>query len=81
MNTFKYLQSTLSEGEDLDAELTHRVQNGWKNWKRMCGVFGDENEREDPYGKLYRTLVGPALDERAETLKKAEENKLGIAEI
>ena len=50
------MQSTLSEGEYLDAELTHRVQNGWKNWKRMCGVFGDENEREDPYGKLYRTL-------------------------
>ena len=80
MNTFKYLQSTLSEDEDLDAELTHRVQNGWKNWKRMCGVFGDENEREEPYG-LYRTLVGPALDERAEALKKAEENKLGVAEL
>ena len=31
---------------------THRVQNGWKNWKRICGVFGDENERENPYGKL-----------------------------
>ena len=75
------MQSTLSEGEDLDAELTHRVQNGWKNWKRMCGVFGDENERENPYGKLYRTLVGPALDERAETLKKAEETKLGVADI
>ena len=81
MNTFTYLQSTLSEGEYLDAELTHRVQNGWKNWKRMCGVFGDENEREDPHGKLYRTLVGQGLDERAETLKKAEENKLGVAEI
>ena len=81
MNTFKYLQSTLSEGEYLDAELTHRVQNGWKNGKRMCGVFGDENEREDPYGKLYMTLVGPALGERADTLKKAEENKLGVAEI
>ena len=68
MNTFKYLQSTLSEGEDLDAELTHRVQV-------------TKNEREYPYGKLYRTLLGPALDERAETLKKAEENKLGVAEI
>ena len=64
----------------MDGELTHRVQNGWKNVKRMCGVLGEENEREDPYGKLYRTLLGPALDERAETLKKAEENKLGVAE-
>ena len=81
MNTFKYLQSTLSEDEDLDAELTHRVQNGWKSWKIMCGVLGDENEREDPYVKLYRAMVGPVLDERAETLKKAEENKLGVSEI
>ena len=55
--------------------------NTFKYLQSMCGVFGDENEREDPYGKLYRTLVGPALDERAETLKKAKENKLGVAEI
>ena len=28
VNTFKYLRSTLSEEEKLDAEVTHRVQNG-----------------------------------------------------
>ena len=39
VKTFTYL----GDGE-LDAEVTHRVQSGWKNWKR---VSGPENERED----------------------------------
>ena len=35
-------------GWRLDAEVTHRVQCGWKNWKRMSGVLCDrKNERED----------------------------------
>ena len=35
MNTFKYLGATLTESGDLDAEMTHRIQSGWKNWKRV----------------------------------------------
>ena len=31
VNTFKYLRSTLSEDGELDAEVTHIVQYGWKN--------------------------------------------------
>ena len=62
METFKYLGLTLSEDGELDTEVTHRVQNGWKNWTRMCGESGDrEQEREDPRGSsVYRTLVRPA---------------------
>ena len=29
VNTFKYLGATLTENEDLDAEMTHRMQSGW----------------------------------------------------
>ena len=25
----------------MDAEVPLRVQNGWKNWKRICGELGD----------------------------------------
>ena len=35
MKTFTYLGSTLAEDGELDAEVTHRVQSGWKNWKRV----------------------------------------------
>ena len=39
VNTFKYLGATLAENGDLDAEMTHRMQSGWKNWKRVSGIL------------------------------------------
>ena len=41
VNTFKYLGATLVENGDLDAEMTHRIQSGWKNWKRISGILCD----------------------------------------
>ena len=41
VNTFKYLGATLAENGDLDAEMTHRIQSGWKNWKRISGILCD----------------------------------------
>ena len=35
---FTYLGSTLAEDGELDAEDTHRVQSGWKNWKNVWSV-------------------------------------------
>ena len=49
VKTFTYLGSTLEEDGELHAEVTHRVQSGWTNWKRVAGVMcaRQENERED----------------------------------
>ena len=41
VKTFTYLGSTLAEDGELDAEVTHRVQSGWNNWKRLSGVLCD----------------------------------------
>ena len=48
----------------------------------VWSVVRQENEREDQ-GKVYRTVVRPALMYRAETwaLKKAQEKKLEVAEM
>ena len=48
----------------------------------VWSVVRQENEREDQ-GKVYRTVVRPALMYRAETraLKKAKERKLEVAEM
>ena len=27
----------------MDAEVTHRVQSEWENWKRVSGVLCDKN--------------------------------------
>ena len=36
-NTFKYLGATLAENEDLDAEMTHRIQSGLKKLEEGIG--------------------------------------------
>ena len=41
MNIFTYLGSKLAEDGELDADVTHRVQSGWKNRKRVSGVLCD----------------------------------------
>ena len=43
----------------------------------MCGVLSDENEREDPFGKLYRTLVAPTLDERGRDIEDGTGKLIG----
>ena len=52
MNTFKYLGATLAENGDLDAEMTHRIQSGWKNWKRISGILCDRRISLRVKGKL-----------------------------
>ena len=37
MNTSKYLGATLAENGDLDAEMTHRIQPGWKQLEEDIG--------------------------------------------
>ena len=83
VNTFTYLGSTLAEDGELDAKVTHRVQSGWKNGKRVSGVLCDRRMDVKIKGKVYRTVVRPALMYGAETRvsKKAQENNLDVAEM
>ena len=82
-NTFTYLHGIDAENGELDAEVIHRVQSGWNNWERVYGVLCDRRMNVKIKGKVYRTVVRPALIYRAETwaLKKAHENKLDVAEM
>ena len=57
MNTFKYLGATLAENGDLDTEMTHRIQSGWKNWKRISGNLCDRRISFRVKGKVYKTVV------------------------
>ena len=65
----------------MDAEVTHRGQSGWKNWKRVSGVLCER--RMNAKIKVYRTVVRPALMYGAETwaLKRAQEKKLEVVEM
>ena len=83
VNTFKYLGATLAENGDLDAEMTHRIQSGWQNWKRVSGILCDRRISMRVKGKVYKTVVRPAIMYGAETwaVKKAQEKKLDVAEM
>ena len=83
VNTFKYLGATLAENGDLDAEMTHRIQYGWKNWKRVSGILCDRRISLRVQEKVYKTVVRPAMIYRADTwaVKKAQEKKLDVAKM
>ena len=73
----------MAENGDLDTEMTHRIQTGWQNWKRVSGILCDRRIRLRVKGKVYKTVVRPAMMYGAETwaVKKAQEKKLEVAEM
>ena len=42
VTSFKYLGSMTQSSGDLDKEITHRIQAGWNNWRKVTGVVCDE---------------------------------------
>ena len=81
VKTFTYMGSTLAE--ELDAEVTHRVQSGWKNWKRVSIVLCVSKMKANSNGKLYSTVEIPALMYGADkwALKKEQDNELEVTEM
>ena len=72
-------------GKEIEAinRRAHGVQSGWKNWNRVSEVLCDRKMTVKITGKVYRTVVRPALTYGVETcaLKKTQENKLEVAEM
>ena len=80
---FKYLGSMVTEDCQLEAEVTHRIQVGWRNWKRTSGVLCDKRLSTRIKGKIYRSIVRPALLYGTETwpIKKSNEHRMNVAEM
>ena len=53
VNAFTYSRSALVDGGDQDAEVTHRVQSWWNNWKEHSVI--ETNEKASGY--VYRTAL------------------------
>ena len=83
VKTFKYLGSTLADDGKLDTEVNHRVQSGLRNWKKVSGVLCDRRMKVKIKGKVYKTIVRPAMVYGAETwaVKKAHEKKMEVANM
>ena len=63
--------------------MTHRIQSGWKSWKKVSGILCDRRKRLRVKGNVYKTVVRPAMMYSAETwaVQKAQEKKLDVAEM
>ncbi|KAK3561844.1 hypothetical protein QTP86_017495 [Hemibagrus guttatus] len=80
---FKYLGSTVQSNGEYEKEVKKRVQAGWNGWRKVSGVLCDRKILARIKGKVYRTVVRPAMLYGLETvsLRKRQESELEVAEL
>ncbi|KAK3530982.1 hypothetical protein QTP70_007794 [Hemibagrus guttatus] len=80
---FKYLGSTVQSNGECGKEVKKRVQAGWNGWRKVSGVLCDRKTSVRIKGKVYRTVVRPAMLYGLETvsLRKRQESELEVAEL
>ena len=60
---FKYLGSTVQENGSCEREVKKRVQVGSNGWRKVSGVICDRRLPARVKGKVYSSVVRPAIDE------------------
>ncbi|KAK3525945.1 hypothetical protein QTP70_011035 [Hemibagrus guttatus] len=80
---FKYLGSTVQSNGECGKEVKKRVQAGWNGWRKVSGVLCDQKISARIKGKVYRTVVRPAMLYGLDTvsLRKRQESELEVAEL
>ncbi|KAK3546297.1 hypothetical protein QTP70_025706 [Hemibagrus guttatus] len=80
---FKYLGSTVQGNGECGKEVKKRVQAGWNGWRKVSGVLCDQKISARIKGKVYRTVVRPAMLYGLETvsLRKRQESELEVVEL
>ncbi|KAK3572920.1 hypothetical protein QTP86_010565 [Hemibagrus guttatus] len=80
---FKCLGSTVQSNGECGKEVKKRVQVGWNGWRKVSGVLCDRKISARIKGKVYRTVVRPAMLYGLETvsLRKRQESELEVAEL
>ena len=70
---FKYLGSTVQESGGCEREVKKRVQSaGWNGWRRISGVICDRRLPARVKGKVYSSVVRPAMVYGLETVAVAK---------
>ena len=80
---FKYLGSTVQESGGCEREVRKRVQAGWNGWRRVSGVICDKRLPARVKGKVYSSMVRPAMVYGLETVAvtKKQVEEMEVAEI
>jgi len=64
---FKYLGSMVDSEASCDSDINHRISIGWMKWRQNTGVFCDKKMPPKLKGKLYTSVVRPALTYGSQT--------------
>ncbi|KAK3508380.1 hypothetical protein QTP70_025786, partial [Hemibagrus guttatus] len=80
---FKYLGSTVQSNGECGKEVKKRVQAAWNGWRKVSGVLCDRKISARIKGKVYRTVVRPAMLYGLETvsLRKRQEDSLQVLQL
>lgn len=81
VDMFRYLGSIVQSNSECGREVKKRVQAGWKRMRRVSGVICDRKITARLKGKIYKTIVRPAMMYRLETvaMTKRQEAELEVA--
>ena len=74
---FKYLGEVVCHDGSLKGEIEQRNKAGWCKWREVTGVICDKRMPVRLKGKVYKTMIRPAMMYGTETLAmlKSEERK------
>ena len=80
---FKYLGTSIEEERGMETDIAKRVAAGWMNSKKCSGVLCDKRMPVKLRGKVYRTVVRPAMLYGAETwaTTKRQESRIEVNEM
>ena len=80
---FKYLGSTLQKSGGCEREVKKRVQAGWNGWRKASGVICDKRLPARVKGKVYSSVVRPAMVYGLETVTvtKKQVKEMEVEEI
>ena len=80
---FKYLGSTVQENGSCEREVKKRVQEGWNGWRKVSGVICDRRLPAKVKGKVYSSVVRPAMVYGLETVAvtKKQVEEMEVAEM
>ncbi|KAK3546973.1 hypothetical protein QTP86_007443 [Hemibagrus guttatus] len=79
----KWAKLPATSNGECGKEVKKRVQAGWNGWRKVSGVLCDQKISARIKGKVYRTVVRPAMLYGLETvsLRKRQESELEVAEL
>ena len=75
--------STVQRLGGTDKEVTKKIQAGWAAWRKITGVLCDRNVPTKVKGRMYKTMVRPAMmyGMEAKAVTGGQERKMEVAEM